>query len=146
MFDIAICQSRCVVLIRFSGMLLETDLIALEATARRTPQAALFDCIFDFSRVEKAELATDFISRRGDLPHAFQHRRRIYVVPQPDLKLLMRLYAAYQASKGWREPAIIDDLNEAFARLGLAESDFLAVNAATSPRTESSFRPLERVG
>ena len=74
--------------------------------------------------VEKIGLATDFISKRGELPQAFIDRERIYVVQQEDLKLLVRLYAAYQASKGWRTPVIVRTLEEAFGRLGVAASDF----------------------
>jgi hypothetical protein len=77
--------------------------------------------------VDKAELATGFVSKRGELPQAFKDRERIYVVPQPDLKLLVRLYAAYQASKGWRAPVIVETLDEAFERLGVAASDFRPV-------------------
>jgi hypothetical protein len=46
------------------------------------------------------------------------------VVPQDDLKLLTRLYAAYQIAKGWRSPSIVATLDEAFARLGVAQANF----------------------
>jgi hypothetical protein len=127
MFDIKVCASPRIVLICFRGQLSEDDFTALETSARATPQAGEYDCVFDFSAVEKAELATDFVSRRGDLPQAFQGRQRIYVVPQPDLKLLMRLYAAYQASKGWRQPLIVDTLEQALQPLGVTASDFRPV-------------------
>ena len=88
---------------------------------------AEFDCIFDFIAVERIDLATEFVARRGELPQAFEDRERIYVVPQDDLKLLTRLYAAYQTAKGWRPPSIVATLEEAFARLGVAQSDFKPV-------------------
>ena len=80
MFEIHVYEPRRIVLIRFRGQLSEADFTALDASARATPQAGEYDCIFDFTGVEKAELATDFVSRRGDLPQAFQDRERIYVV------------------------------------------------------------------
>ena len=69
------------------------------------------------TNVEKSHLATDFVSQRGELPQAFTDRERIYVVQQDDLKLLVKLYAAYQASRGWRPPVIVATLDEALARL-----------------------------
>ena len=130
MFDIEVCETRRIVLIRFRGVLAESDFAALEASARRTPAAERYDCIFDFSHVESVELATDFVSRRGDLPKAFHHRDRIYVAPHHDLKLLLRLYAAYQAAKGWREPAVVADLGAALAQFGVTEAEFRRPPAA----------------
>ena len=89
---------------------------------------AEFDCIFDFTAVEKFDLATEFVAKRGDLPQAYKDRERIYVVPQDDLKLLARLYAAYQTAKGWRSPSIVATLDEALLRLGVAQADFRPVS------------------
>jgi hypothetical protein len=137
MFDIEVCESRRVVLIRFTGVLAESDFIALEKSARSTAAAEQYDCVFDFTGIHGVELATDFVSRRGDLPKAFQHRDRIYVVPHHDLKLLMRLYAAYQTAKGWREPAVMTDLDTALARFGVTPADFR--------RRSPTSRPAEAV-
>ena len=90
-----------------------------------------YDVIFDMTRVEKSHLATDFVSQRGELPQSFTDRERIYVVQQDDLKLLVRLYAAYQASKGWRPPVIVATLDEALARLGVTVTEFGPPTAAT---------------
>jgi len=124
MFDIYVCEPRRIALIRFRGQLSEADFTALDASARATPRAGEYDCIFDLLGVEKAELATDFVSRRGDLPQPFQDRERIYVVAHDDLKLLMRLYGAYQTSKGWRVPVIVENLEDALGRFGVTLSDF----------------------
>jgi hypothetical protein len=69
-------------------------------------------------------LATDFVAKRGELPQMFKDRERIYVVPQDDLKLLSRLYASYQASRGWRPPVVVRALDEALSKLGVNISDF----------------------
>ena len=127
MFDIGVCEAKQVALIRFSGELTESDFTQLDRLAADARGNAGFDCIFDFTAVERVDLATEFVARRGDLPQAFKDRERIYVVPQADLKLLTRLYAAYQTAKGWRAPAIVATLDEALARLGVARSDFRPV-------------------
>jgi hypothetical protein len=89
------CEAKQVVLIRFSGELTESDFSGLDRMAGNARGRAEFDCIFDFTAVEKLELATEFVAKRGELPQAFKDRERIDVVPQDDLKLLTRLYAAY---------------------------------------------------
>jgi hypothetical protein len=124
MFDVEVCETRRVVLIRFRGELAEADFTALDALGREKQDGAPYDVIFDMTAVEKIGLATDFISKRGELPQAFTDRERIYVVQQEDLKLLVRLYAAYQTSKGWRPPVLVRTLEEAFGRLGVSASDF----------------------
>lgn len=128
MFDIEICEPRHVILFRFRGELAEADFTALDALSRENKGSDPFDCVFDMTHVDKVELATGFVSQRGELPQAFKDRERIYVVSQPDLKLLVRLYAAYQASKGWRAPVIVATLDEALQRLGVAPADFRPVS------------------
>src|SRR6476620_6557171 len=110
MFDIKICPSRQVVLVRFRGEQTEDDFIALDRLAAEGRGGAEYDCIFDLSNVERVDLATDFVAKRGELPQMFKDRERIYVVPQDDLKLLSRLYASYQASRGWRPPVVVRTL------------------------------------
>ena len=124
MFDIGVCEAKQVVLIRFTGELTESDFARLDRMAADARGKAEFDCIFDFTAVERIDVATEFVAKRGDLPQAFKDRERIYVVPQDDLKLLTRLYAAYQTAKGWRAPSIVTTLDEAFARLHVARADF----------------------
>lgn len=129
MFDIAICVTKRVVLIRFRGELVEADFTALDALGRERQAGPPYDVIFDMTNVEQVHLATDFVSKRGELPQPFTDRERIYVVQQDDLKLLVRLYAAYQASKGWRPPVIVATLDEALARLGVTVAEFSPPNA-----------------
>lgn len=124
MFDVEVCEPKRVVLIRFRGELAEADFAALDALGREKQGGPPYDVVFDMTAVEKIHLATDFVSQRGELPQAFTDRERIYVVQQEDLKLLVRLYAAYQASKGWRSPVIVRTLEEALGRLGVTAADF----------------------
>lgn len=130
MFDVEVCEPKRVVLIRFRGELAAADFTALDAMGREMQGGPPYDVIFDMTRVEKSHLATDFVSQRGELPQTFVDRERIYVVQQDDLKLLVKLYAAYQASKGWRSPVIVATLDEALARLGLTMAEFGPPSAA----------------
>jgi hypothetical protein len=129
-FDIEISEARRTILIRFRGELQEDDFAALDAVGRTWQVGDQYDCVFDLTGVENVDLATDFISARGELPQVFRDRQRIYVVPQDDLKLLVRLYSAYQTAKGWRAPVIVEKLNDAFEMLRGLPSDFrpVAVN------------------
>ena len=127
MFDIGVCEAKQAVLIRFSGELTESDFARLDRMAADARGNVEFDCIFDFTAVDRVDLATEFVAKRGDLPQAYKDRERIYVVPQDDLKLLTRLYAAYQTAKGWRSPSIVTTLEEALLRLGVAQADFRPV-------------------
>ncbi len=127
LFDIELNDARQVVLIRFRGELSERDFAGLDAIGGTMKAGDRFDCIFDLSQVEKVELAAEFISKRGELPQVFTDRHRIYVVPQEDIKLLVRLYAAYQSAKGWRPPVVVGKLEQAFEMLGVVSSDFHAV-------------------
>jgi hypothetical protein len=124
MFDVDICEPRRVILIRFRGELAEADFAALDVLGQEKQGGPPYDVVFDMTAVEKVHLATDFVSKRGELPQAFVDRERIYVVQQEDLKLLVRLYAAYQASQGWRPPLVVRTLAEAFEKLGVTEADF----------------------
>jgi hypothetical protein len=127
MFDIEICSSRYVVLIRFRGQLTEDDFLGLNRLATEAPGGAEYDSILDFSGVERLDLATEFVAKRGALPQLFKDRERIYVVPQDDLKLLARLYASYQAAKGWRTPVIVGTMDEALDKLDVTASNFRPV-------------------
>lgn len=130
MFDVEVCAPKRVVLIRFRGELAEGDFAALDAMGREMHGGPPHDVVFDMTNVEKIHLATDFVSQRGELPQAFTDRERIYVVQQDDLKLLVKLYAAYQASKGWHPPVIVASLDEALTRLGVTLAEFGPPSAA----------------
>jgi hypothetical protein len=130
MFDIDICEPRRIVLVRFRGQLSEADFVELDRLAAELRGERAFDCIYDMTNVEKFDLATSFVARRGDLPQTYKDHERIYVVSNADLKLLVRLYAAYQVNKGWKEPVIVASLCEAMSRLGVGPSDFRPVPLA----------------
>jgi hypothetical protein len=127
-FDLQVSEHREVLLIRFRGDIAESDFASLDGLAGRFA-GRQYDCIVDLSDVAGTgmplDMAAGFVARRGEIRQAFEGRKRLYVVPHHDLRLLTRLYASYQASKGWKEPEIFGTLDEAFARLGVSAADFL---------------------
>jgi hypothetical protein len=126
-FDLEVSEHRQVLLIRFRAEVVESDFEALDGLSKRLA-GRQYDCIIDLSNVVgmgmPLDMATQFVAKRGDIPQAFAGRERIYVVPQHDLKLLTRLYASYQASRGWKQPLIVETLEEAFRRLDVGRDDF----------------------
>jgi hypothetical protein len=124
MFHVEISEARRTILIRFRGRLSKEDFIRLDALGRERPASAPYDVIFDLTNVETSDVELDFVSARGDQPQVFTDRERIYVVPNDDLKLLVRWYAAWQESKGFRPPLVVLTLDEAFAKLGVGRQDF----------------------
>lgn len=135
MFDVEACENKRAIWIRFWGELSEEDFARLDALGRDAQGSAPYDVIFDMTRIEQVRLATDFVAKRGELPQAFPDRARIYVVPQDDLKLLVRLYAAYQAAKGWRPPVIVQKVEDAFDALKVSAAHFrpVALSGAEPP-------------
>ncbi len=129
MFDIEICEARSVVLVRFRGVISEGDFRALDGMVSRVRGEAGYDCVFDMTAIERIDLATEFVAARGELPQAFKDRQRIYVVANDDLKLLVRLYAAYQESKGWRAPQIVATLAQALKQVSVDAGDFHPLTA-----------------
>jgi hypothetical protein len=129
------------VLVRLHGQLEEGDFLALDrlaAAARGDGKA--FDCIYDMTSVERVGLAPEFAVKRGDVPQAYKDHKRLYVVPNDDLKLLIRLYATYQANKGWKAPLIVRLLDEALAHLNANRSDFRRVQLNESV----DYAPIDR--
>jgi hypothetical protein len=124
MFDIDICEPRQIVLVRFRGQLGEADFVELDRLAGELRGERAFDCIYDMTDVEEFDLATSFVARRGDLPQTYRDHERLYVVSNADLKLLIRLYSAYQVNKGWKEPVIVASLDEAMRKLGVGPREF----------------------
>jgi hypothetical protein len=109
-FDIAVDEARSVVLVSFREGVTERDFTALDGLGRDRFAGKQYDVVFDLSRAQAIDLATDFVAKRAERPQLYLDRQRIYVVPNDDLKLLTKLYAAYQEAKGWRAPLIVRTL------------------------------------
>ena len=128
MFDVQVCPQRSVALFTFQGELGEADFLKLDAMAQEAQGGPSYHLIFDMTAVEKSRLDTDLVARRGHLRPADPDRLRIYIAPQDDLKLLVRLYGAYQETNGWKPPVIVATREEAFERLQTTQADFKPVS------------------
>jgi hypothetical protein len=133
MFDVKLCESRRVALITFGHEVSGADFERLDALAREAGSGPTYDLIFDMTAIEKSQLDTDLVARRGHLRPRDPERTRIYVAPHDDLRLLVRLYAGYQEAMGWKPPLVVATLDEAFARLGVSAADFTPVPEASAP-------------
>jgi hypothetical protein len=127
MFDVQICQSRQVALITFGSEVSGADFEKLDALAREAGSGPTYHLIFDMTAIEKSQLDTDLVAKRGHVRPRDPERVRIYVAPQDDMRLLVRLYAGYQEAMGWPPPLVVATLEEAFARLGVGAADFTPV-------------------
>ena len=124
MFEIEICEAHSISLVSFQGDVSPADFAELDRVARTRASDVGFHVIYDMTGVQVSNLLTDFVAARGQLPQPFKDFERVYVVPQDDLKLLVRLYIAYQQARGWRPPILVDTLDEALQHLGVARTDF----------------------
>jgi hypothetical protein len=124
MFDLSINELRKVILCTFDEEMTADDFAMLDAIGRNRKEIALYDCIFDLTRVLRIDVPTNFADERAEIPQAFKDRERVYVVERPDVRDLVQRYADGQAAKGWRAPVIVATLVEAFTRLGVAAVEF----------------------
>ena len=125
MFEVEVCQSRQVVLVRFRGELSEDDFAKLDKLAAEARGKAEYDCIYDMTDVQKVSLRIDFVAKRADFPQPYKNRERIYVVQQDELEFLVNSYVAAQAAKGWKEPRLVRTLRQALDILAVSASDFV---------------------
>ncbi|MBS0538894.1 MAG: hypothetical protein JSR47_09075 [Proteobacteria bacterium] len=124
MFDLSINEIRRVILCRFDEEMTADDFAALDEIGRSRKEIALYDCIFDVSRVRRLDLPTGFAAERGEIPQAFKDRARVYVVQSPEVRDLVQRYADSQAAKGWRPPVIVGSFAKACTHLGVTAADF----------------------
>ena len=127
MFDVQICEDRLVALFTFRGEVSPADFERLDAMAREARSGPSYHLIFDMTAVERSQLDKDLVAKRGQLQPVDPSRTRIYVAPQDDLKLLVRLYARYQEAMGWPPPIVVAAREEAFKRLKVTAADFKPV-------------------
>lgn len=127
MFDIEICEARSISLVSFRGEVSPADFAELDRVARTRASDVGFHVIYDMTGVQVNNLLTDFVAARGQLPQTFKDFERVNVVRQDDLKLLVRLYIAYQQAQGWRPPILVDTLDEALRRLGAKQDEFRTI-------------------
>lgn len=124
MFDLSINEVRRVIICRFDEEMTVDDFAMLDEIGRTRREVALYDCIFDLTHVQRADLPQGFATERAEIPQAFRDRERLYVVNKPELRELIQRYADGQAARGWKTPRIVSTRDEAFALLGVSSGDF----------------------
>lgn len=129
MFEIATCEDPRVLLIRFREQIGAYDFAKLDSITQELRQRGLYDSIIDMrdmdvDKFEKPHAAPGFVAGRGAMPEPFAGKERIYVAPDHDLKLMVRLFSVYQEAHGWRPPSVVHTLEEALHRLGVTLADF----------------------
>ncbi len=119
MIDVLFDAIRRIALVRFSGPLTAADLQGVGVVGRQLAEReAPAWRIIDFSAVEQVQVATQVFAGLGMAPAV--EGNRIYVVPNPELFGLARLYAAYQRHSGSEnQPVLVTTLAEACATIGV---------------------------
>jgi len=111
-----------VLLSRFEGILTSDDLMRQDRlvcafSAREGPARS----IVDFTDVVTVEIDTGTITA---LAQRRVRRPRLFVVPQPEMFGLARLYSAHTGLAGQVEPSLVRTRAEAYAALGLDDPAF----------------------
>lgn len=125
MLDLLFEREHRVILVRFSDHLTAADLHRLDREARAfAAREGPVRGIVDFTGVKVVEVASSVIAGLGMERPIMGQAARIYVVPQPELFGLGRIYATYQRHTGSNEPMLVATLAEAYAAFDLRDPDF----------------------
>jgi hypothetical protein len=114
-------------MVKFSSKMTEEDLNALDTAvvAFVRKEGATRGFLIDCTDVEDLDVPTGVFVRRGQRSvNVVSDQERVYVMPQPDLFGMGRMYGTYQRMAGKREPLVVKSLPEAFEALGLGEPKF----------------------
>jgi hypothetical protein len=114
-----------VLLSRFEGSLTDDQLVRQDRLVRAfSAREGRPRSILDFTDVVKVEVDTRLIAA---LARRTVRRPRIFIVPQPEIFGLARLYSTHSGLAGQQEPSLVRTRAEAYAALGLEDADFQPV-------------------
>ena len=118
-----------VLLGRLSGTLTPDDLAALgqaaiDCVAKEGPSRG----IGDFSDVREVAVPTNMFVARGNQTTGMSQQDRVFVMPEPELFGLGRLYSTYQRLSGHLEPLVVSSLQEAYDALQMTKPNFQPLN------------------
>ncbi|SRR6266404_6850114 len=114
-----------VLLGRFSGMLTPDDLAALRpATTNCVAKEGRSRGLRDFSEVTEVAVPTSVFVSLGNETSAISHQQRVFVMPEPELYGLGRMYSTYQRLIGNLEPVVVSSLQDAYDVLQMTEPNF----------------------
>ena len=114
-----------VVLVKFSGSLTEQDLLEHDRVARVIHERYGFtQGIVDFTAVSEVQVPTaEFVRRARRIP-VMGEVRRVFVVPQPAMFGLARVFTSHHQIDGSNEPILARTLAGACAALKLDQPQF----------------------
>jgi hypothetical protein len=112
---------------RLSGTLSPDDLMALrpagiDCVAKEGPSRG----IVHFSGVREVAVPTNmFVARRKQKSDdGMSQQDRVFVMPEPELFGLGRLYSTYQRLSGHLEPLVVSSVQEAYDAFQMTEPNF----------------------
>jgi len=120
-------RKQSVLMVKFSQRMTQEDLHQLDsavvAFVKKEGQTRGF--LIDCTDVEDLAVPTGVFVRRGQRSaNVVSDQQRVYVMPQPDLFGMGRMFGTYQRMAGKKEPLVVKTLVEAFEALGLSDPMF----------------------
>ena len=127
MISLYIERKQSVLMVKFSQRMTQEDLHQLDsavvAFVKKEGQTRGF--LIDCTDVEDLAVPTGVFVRRGQRSaNVVSDQQRVYVMPQPDLFGMGRMFGTYQRMAGKKEPLVVKTLVEAFEALGLSDPMF----------------------
>jgi hypothetical protein len=126
-FTLFIERKQSVLMVKFSQRMTQEDLHQLDSAvvAFVKKEGATRGFLIDCTDVEDLAVPTGVFVRRGQRSaNVVSDQERVYVMPQPDLFGMGRMYGTYQRMAGKKEPLVVKTLTEAFEALGLSDPIF----------------------
>ena len=123
-------------MVKFSSRMTQEDLNNLDTAvvAFVRKEGATRGFLIDCTDVDDLAVPTSVFVRRGQRSaNVVSDQERVYVMPQPDLFGMGRMFGTYQRMAGKKEPLVVKSLLEAFEALGLSDPIFEPVS--NSPDT-----------
>ena len=117
-------------MVKFSSSMTQEDLNNLDTAvvAFIKKEGATRGFLIDCTDVEDLAVPTGVFVRRGQRSaNVVSDQERVYVMPQPDLFGMGRMFGTYQRMVGKKEPLVVKTLTEAFCALKLDDPAFEAV-------------------
>lgn len=129
----AIDRRNGVLLVKFAGELTLESLNAFNAALagvveHEKPTAA----VIDLTGISSDGVKSSTLSSQGKMPTLMPGKPRVFVVNDPAMYGLLRIYAAHQEVSGQTSPMIVRSLTEAFQGLALVDPSFEPVTGGTA--------------
>jgi len=126
-FTLSVERKQSVLMVKFSSRMTQEDLNNLDTAvvAFVKKEGATRGFLIDCTDVDDLAVPTSVFVRRGRRSaNVVSDQERVYVMPQPDLFGMGRMFGTYQRMAGKKEPLVVKTLLEAFEALGLSNPIF----------------------